>query len=436
MKINKIPTSLTCFLSFSESSWEMDISFSNVLEGARQYFQGLPSPASSSSSQQASQAGSGVNEPANTNTSPRYSNQESAPVGSTPPHYENVVHRPSSQQPTSAPPPHHQQTVTTVTSSPSSTVLSYWPPQASANSVYQRTKDVSAPGSSPSQMQHLYVPSKISSGSSTGQNASHTVYNGSRMNVSEGRTMNYQHQNHLQQQQQPSPQQQQSSRPQGHNLPPIAALPNYHSSRNSRDSTIRLTQHQQHMSAVATLHPQQMSSKIPVQNTASLLRTQSEYNTQTLQSQQNHPSQYTGANSGSSIVGSVHTDTMQYGLHRSQKYPQQMGSTPPASFNNYTSPQPQQAAATSITSTSSASSSSIYQSSLHHSQQPQQQQQQQYTYHLPHHTHGSSSHSAQSEVHMKTEHSSKRQYPSHQVCYIYIYIYKKHFVSYVTVRLI
>ncbi|KAJ9581890.1 hypothetical protein L9F63_003783, partial [Diploptera punctata] len=375
----------------------MDISFSNVLEGARQYFQGLPSPASSSSSQQTPQGGSSVNEPPSTNNSPRYNNPDSAQVGSTPPHYENVAQRPTSQQPATAPPPSH----TTVASSASSTVLSYWPPQPTANSVYQRTKDVSAPGPTPAQVQHHYVPSKMSSGSSTAHNVSHTVYNGSRLNVSDARTMNYPHQNHLQpqqaSQQQQLQQQQQPSRPQGHNLPPIAALPNYHSSRNSRDSTHRLNQHQQHMPA-ASLQTHQISSKITIPNSTSLLRTQSEYNTQMLQNQQ-----YTSGNSGS-----VNTGTIQYGMHRNQKYQQPVGSTPPASYSNYTSPQPQQTAATSISSSSSASaSSSVYQSSLHHSQQ--QQAQQQYTYHLPHHT--------QSEVHMKPEHSSKRQYSSHQNYY-------------------
>lgn len=278
-------------------------SFSNVLEGARQYFQGLPSPAGSSS-YQAPQGSSSVNEAAISN-SPRYSNPDTGTVGST--HYDNVSHRPSvvatnSQPPATAsalPPhsqPHHQQqqNVTTIASSTSSTVVSYWPP-VSTNSIYQRTKDVSVslPGPPPSQAQHPYAPSKIPAVSSASQSASHTLYNGSRLAVPEPRTMNYQHQNHMQQQ----------PRPQGHNLPPIAALPNYHSSRNARESLQRVSQHhsqsQQHLSS-NTVQAPQVSNKMPVANPTTLIRTQSEY---APQSQQNHTIQYTGASNSSVAVG-------------------------------------------------------------------------------------------------------------------------------------
>lgn len=406
-------------------------SFSNVLEGARQYFQGLPSPAGSSS-YQAPQGSSSVTEAAISN-SPRYSNPDTGTVGSTA-HYDSVGHRPSvvatnSQQPatpSALPPhsqPHHhqQQNATTIASSISSTVVSYWPP-VSTNSIYQRTKDVSVshPGPPPSQTQHPYAPSKVPAVSSASQSASHTVYNGSRLAVPEPRTVNYQHQNHMQQQ----------PRPQGHNLPPIAALPNYHSSRSARESLQRVGQHhsqsQHHMSSNAVQAPH-ISNKMPVSNPTTLIRTQTEY---APQSQQNNTIQYTGASNSSVAVGNGSAGTLQYGIHRGPKYQQQqLVPTPPTStaYNSYNSPRmPQQQAAstTSISSSSSASSSSsgYHPSSLHHSQQqqqqPQQQQQQQYAYHPhPHHTQGGLSHSTHTELHLKPDqhqqtHPSKHQFPA------------------------
>ena len=196
----------------------MDVTFNNVLEGARQYFQGLPSPVPPINSGGNGGSGNGGSTQEISTTSAEtnseaggcvYASRSVSVLTSTPSHsvVTSIENHPSSQTPSL--PPSSSSTMV-----PSS--LSYWSTPSSSSSSNSINKDIIT------SYQHKDPPrvSPTSRNSLNSTNSINSLYN---LNKGVGASAPSYHHYSLSQAQ--------SNKSQRHNLPPIAALSSFHPNR-------------------------------------------------------------------------------------------------------------------------------------------------------------------------------------------------------------